>query len=70
VEAIKGEKTLRLAEVGVYTYIGKAEIGASESEAVWQIKRIDETSGMKIEWADGDALYNNTWEYYLTLTYL
>jgi hypothetical protein len=64
-----GNKALRLAESGNYTYIGKAEIGASPSSAVWQIKRIDETSGLVISWADGDDIYDNVWDNYLTLSY-
>jgi hypothetical protein len=62
--------TLRLAESGVYTYIGEAVIGGSESDNAWRIKRIDETSGMSILWADGNSNFDNVWSNYLTLTYL
>ncbi len=44
------------------TYIGKAAMGSTVSDEVWQIKRIDETLGMVITWADGDDLFDNVWE--------
>ncbi len=43
------------------TYIGKARIKSSTSSAVWQIQKIDETTGMTITWADGDDSYDNIW---------
>jgi hypothetical protein len=43
------------------TYVGKAAIGSDVSDEVWQIKRIDETSGLVITWADGDDMFDNTW---------
>ncbi len=44
------------------TYIGKAIIGTSESDASWQIQKLDESSGMmKKTWADGNNNYDNVW---------
>jgi len=60
--------TLRLAEAGVYTYIGEAEIGSSEASAVWRVKRLDETSGMAILFA-GTGIFDQVWNDYLTLIY-
>ena len=60
---------LRLAESAPYTYIGKATTGASESASVWQIFRMDETSGLKIEWADGNSNFDNIWSDYASLSY-
>jgi hypothetical protein len=60
---------LRLAESAPYTYIGKAVTGSDEGDAVWQIFRMDETSGLAIEWADGDSSFNNIWTNYATLSY-
>ena len=65
-----GNKALRLAESGNYTYIGKADIGSLSSDPVWQIKRIDETSGLVISWADGDDLYDNIFDDYLTINFV
>lgn len=43
------------------TYIGNALIGSSEASAVWQIKRLDATTGLTKLWRDGDDLFNNAW---------
>lgn len=43
------------------TYVGKAKPGGAVALAVWQIMKIDETSGLVITWADGDALFDNIW---------
>jgi endonuclease V-like protein UPF0215 family len=51
-------------------YVGKAAIGSSEAAAVWQIKKIDETSGMlKILWADGNDNKDNNWANRVSLSY-
>jgi hypothetical protein len=44
------------------TYVGKAATGSLTSAAVWQIRKIDVTTGMSLTWADGDALFNNIWD--------
>jgi hypothetical protein len=51
------------------TYIGQAAIGSDESQAVWQVKKVDETSGIIITWADGDANFDNIWNNRTSLTY-
>lgn len=61
--------TTRLEEVGALTYVGDALAGSSESNAVWRIKRIDETSGVVVLWADGNDNFDNIWTDYLTLIY-
>ncbi len=61
--------TTRLATDGVYTYIGKATSGAGTASAVWQIQRIDESSGLTILFADGDTLFNNIWDNRVSLSY-
>jgi hypothetical protein len=60
---------LRLVESSPYTYIGKAVTGSDEGDAVWQIFRMDETSGLKIEWADGNSNFDNIWSNYAGLSY-
>jgi len=50
------------------TYVGKAPIGSATSAAVWQIQKIDETSGMSITWANG-GLFTAKWTEILTETY-
>jgi len=53
---------LRLATVGDIDYVGEAAIGTLDSDDDWRIKRIDSSSGIIIQWADGDAGFNNVWD--------
>lgn len=66
--SIEAERTLRIEEGATYTYIGKASVGASESGAVWQIKRITNATGDTL-FADGDALADNVWDSRASLSY-
>lgn len=50
-------------------YVGKAVIGAVTSGAVWQIIKIDETTGTVITWADGDEDFNNIYDNREALSY-
>jgi len=50
------------------TYIGKAAIGSATSSAVWQIQKIDETTGMVITWAQ-TGLFTAKWDDRTTETY-
>lgn len=54
------------------TYIGKASIGSSTSTAVWQIMKIDESSTpitCNIQFADGNANFDNIFDNRTSLTY-
>lgn len=51
------------------TYIGKAPIGSATSSAVWQISKLDTSSGLIKTWADGDASFNNVWDDRVSLSY-
>ncbi len=51
------------------TYIGKADIGSSTSASVWQIHKVDETSGNIFLWADGNDNFDNIWDNRTSLTY-
>jgi hypothetical protein len=44
---------------GKITYIAMAAPGTTEDTAKWQCKAIDETTGVVITWADGDANFDN-----------
>jgi hypothetical protein len=59
----------RIVEAAPYTYVGRAAIGSAVGSAVWQVYRIDETSGTIILWADSNSNFDNKFEDYLTLTY-
>lgn len=51
------------------TYVGKADTGSSNASAVWQIQKVDTSSGLSITWADGDALFDNVWNNRASLSY-
>jgi hypothetical protein len=51
------------------TYVGIAPIGTAAGTALWQIKKIDETSGMIITWADANSNFDNIWNNRASLTY-
>lgn len=52
------------------TYVGEAVVGTSAASSLWRIKKIDETSGIVITWADGDSNFDNNWNNRASLTYL
>jgi hypothetical protein len=51
------------------TYVGQAAIGSGTGSAVWQIKKIDETTGMTITWVDSNDSFDNIWDNRTGLTY-
>jgi hypothetical protein len=51
------------------TYIGVAQIGTATSTASWQIKKIDQSSGTAMTWADADDEYDNVWDNRASLSY-
>lgn len=51
------------------TYVGKARPGSVTSSGVWQVKKIDQTSGVVITWADGNTLFDNIWDNRASLSY-
>jgi hypothetical protein len=60
---------LRLATAGDIDYVGEAAVGTVTSAALWRIKRVDNTSGVIILWADGNASFDNIWNNYASLSY-
>lgn len=50
---------IKITESGDYTYIAKAPVGTAQASAAWQAFRIDESSGLVILYADGDANFDN-----------
>lgn len=51
------------------TYIGSALPGSVTSAAVWQVKLLDETTGLVTTFADGDANFDNIWDDRASLSY-
>lgn len=60
---------MQLITVGAVTYYGKAKPGTLTSAAAWQIRKIDESSGTEITWADGEDSFDNIWDNYASLSY-
>ena len=57
--------------VGIPLFIGFAAPGSAKSAASWQIRKIT-TSGnfiTDVQFADGDALFNNVWDDRAGLSY-
>jgi len=54
-----GDYALKVTVDGSVTYVGIAAPGTLQSEAKWQCKKIDETTGVVITWADGNANFDN-----------
>lgn len=50
-------------------YLGTAAPGSDGADAVWQIKKIDESTGTVITWADGNSDFDNVWDDRESLTY-
>lgn len=46
-------------EEGSVMYVCKAPVGSSARSAVWQVQKVDSTSGVIITWADGDDDFDN-----------
>ena len=51
------------------TYVGKAAIGSATSAAVWQVMRMNSTTGVVTTWADGDDDEDNIWDNRASLSY-
>jgi hypothetical protein len=47
-------------EDGDVMYVCKAAIGSALNSAVWQISKVDTTSGVVIQWCDSNANFDNT----------
>jgi hypothetical protein len=62
-------KAQRIDDGGTILYIGEALVGASETEPVWRIRKLDTAGGLTATYADGDANFDNVWADRLTLTY-
>lgn len=50
-------------------YVGKAALTSTGSQSVWQIQKLDKTTGLSKTWADGDGNYDNVWDNRASLSY-
>jgi hypothetical protein len=46
-------------ESGANIYVCRAALGAALTSAVWQIKKVNTTSGVVVQYADGDDDFDN-----------
>ncbi len=53
----------------VITYVGIAAPGSVTSNAVWQIKRLNSTTGLVVEFANGNSNFTNIWDNRASLSY-
>jgi hypothetical protein len=61
---------VRYDEVDANTaYLGLAAIDSNISQPVWQIKKLDFTTGVIMLWADGNSNFDNVWNDRATITY-
>ncbi|MBU2613386.1 hypothetical protein KJ925_02940 [Patescibacteria group bacterium] len=60
--------TIRLDTVGAIDYVGEAAIGTATSALSWRIKRLDNTTGIVLQWA-GTGVFDQRWDDRATLTY-
>jgi len=62
------EMQLRYVEVGSVAYLGKAVFGVATSAELWQIRKIDYSSGVVMTAANG-AEFDQIWDDRAGLTY-
>ena len=60
---------IKMTTVGNYFYIAYANPGTAEATASWQCMRLDTSAGLKMEFADGDVLFDNVASDLTALTY-
>lgn len=53
------QMAMKITEAGELTYIALAAPGTLENEAKWQVKRIDETAGLLMDWAGGSPAFTH-----------
>lgn len=61
---------IRYEDVGSnIAYLGLAAIDSNTADPVWQIKKLDYTTGVVVRWADGNSNFDNVWDDRTTLLY-
>ena len=58
----------KYSDDGTYTYVGVAVPGTATSSALWQIKRLDNSSG-DVVWAGEASTFVNIWDDRTSLSY-
>lgn len=60
---------VKVTESGTTTYVALAAPGTTQATAKWQCKKIDESSGTVITFADGNSNFDNAASDLTALTY-
>lgn len=66
---IADSMAIKITEENNVRYLAMAAPGTLESEAKWAVRKIDETSGMVITWADSNTNFDNVASDLTVLTY-
>lgn len=66
---IADSMSIKLVESGNIMYIAMAAPGTAESDAKWQARKMDATTGLVITWADSNAEFDNVATDLASLTY-
>jgi hypothetical protein len=53
------QMAMKVTVSGTTTYIAIASPGTRQAKSSWQCKKIDESSGTVITWADGNNRFDN-----------
>lgn len=67
--SIADSMAVKITTNGSITYIAMAAPGTAQNEAKWQVKKIDETNGVVITWADSNSNFDNEATDLTSLTY-
>jgi hypothetical protein len=54
---------------GSITYVALSQPGTLQATPLWQVKKIDQTTGTVVTWADGDDKFDNVATDLTALTY-
>jgi hypothetical protein len=58
----EGNYTVLIEKLEGTTYVGKAQIGSTPEQGVWQIMRVVEDETTSITWAGGVDSFNKVWD--------
>ena len=53
IQEFETPRAMKIIESGTSTYVADAPVGSDQASPVWRVRRIDETTGTVITWADG-----------------
>jgi hypothetical protein len=69
-DSVKSDYAVRIDEATAdITYIGKAVTGSANSASLWQIMKLDESTGLVLTWAGGASTFTNIWNNRTLYTY-